>query len=71
MDISYALHIEDYSRTRPLQGLEELAQLVSPSEARMQQVPRKADLEAQNAEAVQNLNAMLSGVQGGPRRRRR
>ncbi len=68
MDISYALALEDHARVNPLQGLDELMARIVPSEAKMQTIPKKAEVAAQNEQAVSELNAMLSGVSGAPKR---
>lgn len=71
MDISYALMIEDHARVNPLQGLDELMQRIVPTDAKRQVVPKKEEVAARNEQAVSELNSLLSGVSGAPRRRGR
>ena len=71
MDATYALAVEDHTRINPLQGIEDAAERWLPQSAKVERVPRQADVKAQNKSSMDALNAMLAAVPNAPTRKPR
>jgi hypothetical protein len=70
MDATYALAVEDHTRINPLQGIEDAAARWLPASAKVEHVPRQADVKAQNESSMAALQAMLAPVPNAPTKRK-
>lgn len=71
LNMSLALWTEENLRIKPLQDFSALREIITPSDAKVERAVSKREVETQNKQAIAELQGMLQGMQGAPRRRGR
>lgn len=71
MDVSYALLTEEHQRIDPLKDFISVREKLLPSDAKVERVPRQADVKSQNQQSMAMLQGMLSSIPNAPTRKPR